>query len=72
SMPVYDLVNNTILRKTASSPLIIPEGAVVIQGSRHIDAPFARQHHIAIYTPVIIKYRNENTDAATVLEESLR
>ncbi len=72
SMPVYDLVHSTILRKTATSPLVIPEGAVVVQGSRHIEAPFARQHHIAIYTPVIIKYRNENTDAVTVLEESLR
>jgi 2,3,4,5-tetrahydropyridine-2,6-dicarboxylate N-succinyltransferase len=72
SMPVYDLVKSQIYRRTTTSPLVIPEGAVVVQGSRHIDAPFAKQHHIAIYTPVIIKYRNEGTDAATVLEESLR
>ncbi len=72
SMPVYDLVKSQIYRRTDHSPLVIPEGAVVIQGSRHIDLPFAKQHHIAIYTPVIIKYRNEDTDAATVLEESLR
>lgn len=72
SMPVYDLVKNQIYRKTDNAPLVIPEGAVVIQGSRHIDPPFAKQHHIAIYTPVIIKYRNESTDASTVLEESLR
>jgi 2,3,4,5-tetrahydropyridine-2,6-dicarboxylate N-succinyltransferase len=72
SMPVYDLVKSQIYRRTNHSPLTIPEGAVVIQGSRHIDLPFAKQHHIAIYTPVIIKYRNEDTDTATVLEESLR
>ncbi len=72
SMPVYDLVHNKIYRRTDSSPLVIPEGAVVVQGSRPIGAPFAKQHQIAIYTPVIIKYRNEGTDAATVLEESLR
>jgi 2,3,4,5-tetrahydropyridine-2,6-dicarboxylate N-succinyltransferase len=72
STPVYDLVKGTIHRRTASRPLVIPEGAVVIQGSRHIDGDFARQHHIAIYTPVIIKYRDEKTDAATALEESLR
>ncbi len=72
SMPVYDLVKSQIYRRTEGCPLIIPEGAVVIQGSRHVDLPFAKQHHIAIYTPVIIKYRNEGTDAATVLEESLR
>jgi 2,3,4,5-tetrahydropyridine-2-carboxylate N-succinyltransferase len=72
SMPVYDLVKGLIYRRTAEEPLTIPENAVVVQGSRHIDAPFAKQHHIAIYTPVIIKYRTEGTDAATVLEESLR
>ncbi|HXG38461.1 MAG TPA: 2,3,4,5-tetrahydropyridine-2,6-dicarboxylate N-succinyltransferase [Bacteroidota bacterium] len=72
STPVYDLVNETIYRRTAESPLIIPEGAVVVQGSRHIDAPFAKLHQIALYTPVIIKYRDEKTDAATALEESLR
>ena len=72
STPVYDLVKGTIYRRSSSRPLVIPEGAVVIQGSRHIDGEFARQHHIAIYTPVIIKYRDEKTDAATALEESLR
>lgn len=72
STPVYDLVKGTIHRRTSTRPLVIPEGAVVIQGSRHIDGDFSRQHHIAIYTPVIIKYRDEKTDAATALEESLR
>lgn len=72
SVPVYDLVKSQIYRRTNHSPLIIPEGAVVVQGSRPVELPFAKQHQIAIYTPVIIKYRNEDTDAATVLEESLR
>lgn len=72
STPVYDLVKSQIYRKSADKPLVIPEGAVVVQGSRHIDQPFAKQHHIALYTPVIIKYRDESTDAATALEESLR
>jgi 2,3,4,5-tetrahydropyridine-2-carboxylate N-succinyltransferase len=72
SMPVYDLANERIYRRTPDSPLVIPEGAVVVQGSRHIDNPFAQQHHLAMYTPIIIKYRTEGTDAATVLEESLR
>lgn len=72
STPVYDLVKEQIYRRTPEQPLVIPEGAVVVQGSRHIDAPFAKQHHLAIYTPVIIKYRDEKTDAATALEESLR
>ncbi|HAL57259.1 MAG TPA: 2,3,4,5-tetrahydropyridine-2,6-dicarboxylate N-succinyltransferase [Bacteroidetes bacterium] len=72
STPVYDIAKEQIYRRTATSPLIIPEGAIVVQGSRHVDAPFAQRHHIALYTPVIVKYRDEKTDAATALEESLR
>lgn len=72
STPVFDTVKGVVYRRTPDHPLVIPEGAVVIQGSRHIDGEFARQHQIAVYTPVIVKYRDERTDAATALEESLR
>lgn len=72
STPVYDLVKGTIYRRTAERPLVIPEGAVVVQGSRQVDGAFARQHGMAVYTPVIVKYRDEKTGAATALEESLR
>jgi 2,3,4,5-tetrahydropyridine-2-carboxylate N-succinyltransferase len=72
STPVYDLVRSEIRRRPAGQPLVIPEGAVVVQGSRAIDGTFAHQHQIALYTPVIVKYRDEKTDAATALEESLR
>lgn len=72
STPVYDLINETIYRKTPKNPLVIPEGAVIVQGSRHIDGSFAKKHHLALYTPIIIKYRDEKTDAASALEESLR
>ncbi|HVN48818.1 MAG TPA: 2,3,4,5-tetrahydropyridine-2,6-dicarboxylate N-succinyltransferase [Bacteroidota bacterium] len=72
STPVYDLVNNTIIRSSKELPIIIPEGAVVIPGSRAIDQPFAKQNHLSAYTPLIVKYRDASTDAATVLEASLR
>jgi len=72
STPVYDLVNQTIHRSSTTEPLTIPEGAVVIPGNRHIEHPFAKQHHLSIYTPVIVKYRDEKTDASTALEDSLR
>jgi 2,3,4,5-tetrahydropyridine-2-carboxylate N-succinyltransferase len=72
STPVYDLVNGTILRKSAESPLIIPEGAVVVAGSRQVKGDFALEHGISIYTPIIIKYRDERTDSATALESALR
>jgi 2,3,4,5-tetrahydropyridine-2,6-dicarboxylate N-succinyltransferase len=72
STPVYDLVNQRTLRASSSAPLEIPEGAVVVAGSRPARGDFARTEGIHIYTPVIIKYRDEKTDAATALEESLR
>jgi 2,3,4,5-tetrahydropyridine-2-carboxylate N-succinyltransferase len=72
STPVYDLVNEKIYRRTKETPLIIPENAVIVPGSRVIDTPFAKDNHLALYTPIIIKYRDSKSDAATVLEESLR
>jgi 2,3,4,5-tetrahydropyridine-2-carboxylate N-succinyltransferase len=72
STPVYDLARQTVHRPTESGPLIVPQGAVVIAGNRHIDHPFAKQHHLSIYAPVIIKYRDEKTDARTALEDTLR
>ncbi len=72
STPVYDLVNEKIYRKTKDTPLIIPEGAVVVPGTRTTPAQFALKHQISLYAPIIIKYRDKNTDAATILEESLR
>jgi 2,3,4,5-tetrahydropyridine-2,6-dicarboxylate N-succinyltransferase len=72
STPVYDLVNHKIYRKTKDLSLIIPEGAVVVTGTRGIDSPFAKEHNLSLYAPIIIKYRDAKSDAATVLEESLR
>jgi 2,3,4,5-tetrahydropyridine-2,6-dicarboxylate N-succinyltransferase len=72
STPVYDLVNEKIYRRSKETPLIIPENAVVVPGSRGIDTPFANNNHLALYAPIIIKYRDSKSDAATVLEESLR
>ena len=72
STPVYDLALNAIYRKTSDSPLVIPAGAVVVAGSRAIKGDFAAEHGLSIYTPVIIKYRDERTDSATALEEALR
>jgi len=72
STPVYDLVNEIIYRRTKDTPLIIPENAVVVPGSRPIETPYAKINQLALYAPIIIKYRDRKSDAATVLEESLR
>jgi 2,3,4,5-tetrahydropyridine-2-carboxylate N-succinyltransferase len=70
--PVYDVVNRTILKANAEMPLIIPEGAVVVPGSRAVPAGYGRQMNLSVYTPVIVKYRDEKTDLSTTLEDLLR
>jgi len=70
--PVYDLPNNTILKATAETPLIIPAGAVVVPGSRAITAEPGKSLGLSVYTPIIVKYRDEKTDLSTALEDILR
>ncbi|WP_294344360.1 2,3,4,5-tetrahydropyridine-2,6-dicarboxylate N-succinyltransferase [Prosthecochloris sp.] len=72
STPVFDVVHGRVIRKTEDAPLTIPEGAVVVAGSRKIKGRFADENGLSIYTPVIIKYRDEKTDSATALESALR
>ena len=72
STPVYDLIHEKIYRRSATNPLIIPEGAVVIPGSRKISGTFAELHGLSYTAPIIVKYRDEKTDAATALEQGLR
>jgi len=72
SVTVYDLPRQATYRKTADRPLRIPEGAVVVPGSRRLADAFAERQGLGLYTPVIVKYRDEKTDAATALEEALR
>jgi 2,3,4,5-tetrahydropyridine-2,6-dicarboxylate N-succinyltransferase len=70
--PVYDIVRGEVYRATAEQPLEIPEGAVVVAGSRAIHKGKAEEWGLSLYTPVIVKYRDEKTDAAVALEEALR
>ncbi len=70
--PVYDLVYERILRGTPEAPLEIPEAAVVVPGIRLLDSPFARAHGVGLATPIIVKYRDAQTDARAALEASLR
>lgn len=72
STPVYDCINKVIYRANSETPLTIPENAVVVPGSRPINNAFGKANSLSIQTPIIIKYRDLNTDAATALEEALR
>jgi len=72
STKVYDLVNETELKSSPGNPLEIPEGAVVVSGSRAIKTSFGIENGLNLYSPMIIKYRDDKTDAKTALEEALR
>ena len=72
STPVFDLVNDTIYKSDGEKPLEIPAGAVVVQGARAITSGFGKENGLSIYAPVIVKYRDEKTDASTRLEDYLR
>jgi 2,3,4,5-tetrahydropyridine-2,6-dicarboxylate N-succinyltransferase len=72
STPVYDLVRDTVYRREGEEPLRIPPGAVVVPGARAVTKGCGKDLAISLYTPVIIKYRDEKTDQAVRLEEFLR
>jgi 2,3,4,5-tetrahydropyridine-2-carboxylate N-succinyltransferase len=69
---VVDLVHDRILRREGDSPLEIPEGAVVVPGSRSVTHGSGQARGISLYAPVIVKYRDERTDAAVQLEDLIR
>jgi 2,3,4,5-tetrahydropyridine-2-carboxylate N-succinyltransferase len=70
--PVYDLVNETVYRGSAERALEIPAGAVVVPGARRVKGAWAGEQELSLQTPVIVKYRDEQTDLATTLEAWLR
>lgn len=70
--PVFDLVNEKIYKGTPDAPLEIPEGAVVVPGTRAIKDGWGASQGLGIQAPMIVKYRDEKTDLATALEGWLR
>ena len=70
--PVYDLERQTVHRAENGKPLVIPENAVVVPGARAVKGGWGQSEGISLQTPVIVKYRDEKTDAATALESWLR
>ena len=72
STPVYDLVRNQVYRATDDAPLVIPEEAVVVAGARNVTSGPGKDWGISLYTPVIVKYRDQKTDTKIQLEDLLR
>ena len=72
STPLYDLPNGRIIEPEEGQPLVVPEGAVVVPGSRQINTGRAREWGLSVATPIIVKYRDDKTSARTALEEWIR
>ena len=72
STPVYDLPNERVIKPAEGEPLVVPEGAVVVPGARAVSVGKGREWGLSLATPVIVKYRDEKTDARTALEAWLR
>ena len=72
STPIYDLPNERIIKPEAGMPLVVPEGAVVVPGARAVTVGAGKEWGLSLATPVIVKYRDEKTDARTELERWIR
>jgi 2,3,4,5-tetrahydropyridine-2-carboxylate N-succinyltransferase len=72
STPLLDSVRGAVLTAEEGRPLEIPEGAVVVPGSRPARGAWAAERGLHLYAPVIVKYRDDRTDAASTIEEALR
>ncbi len=72
STPIYDLPNDRVIEPEPGQPLIVPEGAVVVPGSRPVTSGRGREWGLSVATPVIVKYRDEKTSARTALESWIR
>jgi 2,3,4,5-tetrahydropyridine-2-carboxylate N-succinyltransferase len=72
STPVYDVARGVVISAQGEEPLVIPEGAVVVAGSRAITSGKGKEWGVSLYTPVIVKYRDEKTDSRVQLEDLLR
>ena len=72
STPLYDLVRGEVYRGSADQPLEVPEDAVVVPGSRAVKKGKGQEWNLSLYTPVIVKYRDEKTERGVELEDWLR
>jgi 2,3,4,5-tetrahydropyridine-2,6-dicarboxylate N-succinyltransferase len=72
SIPLYDMVRGEVYRAGGDKPLEVPPNAVVVPGSRAVKRGSAAEWGLSLYTPVIVKYRDEKTDSGVELEDWLR
>jgi len=67
--PIYDAVNEKQITDG-----IIPEGAVVVPGTRPVNSKlsWAKEMGLSLNCAIIVKYRDSKTDGSLQLEEFLR
>lgn len=68
AVPLYDLTRDLVLPRGSA----VPEGAVVVPGTRPIRTPWAKENGLQVSCPIIVKYRDEKSDASLILESTLR
>jgi 2,3,4,5-tetrahydropyridine-2-carboxylate N-succinyltransferase len=69
---LYDLARDRVVVGTLDEPLVVPTGAVVVPGVRNVPGAFAESNGLALSAAIVVKYRDERTDARVALEEALR
>jgi 2,3,4,5-tetrahydropyridine-2,6-dicarboxylate N-succinyltransferase len=72
STPIYDVTSGSVIRANPGEPLVVPEGAVVVPGTRPMASEQGRRWGLSVATPIIVKYRDDKTSARTALEEWIR
>jgi 2,3,4,5-tetrahydropyridine-2,6-dicarboxylate N-succinyltransferase len=72
SIPVYDLVKDAVYTATETEPLVIPEEAIVVPGSRAVSHPLGKKYGLSLQAAVVVKYRDAKTEGRIQLEDLLR
>jgi 2,3,4,5-tetrahydropyridine-2-carboxylate N-succinyltransferase len=69
---LYDLVRGRILTGSVERPLVVPEDAVVVPGTRTLEGAFAVEHGLSVAVALLVKDRDPGTTARVALEDLLR
>lgn len=72
STAIFDATKGEFLERNADGRVVVPRGAVVVSGSKPIKKGAAADSGVALYCPVIVKYRDEKTSGSVTLEDILR
>ena len=72
STAIFDATTGEFVPRNADGRVVVPHGAVVVSGSKPLSRGPAAGSGVALYCPVIVKYRDEKTDGSVTLEDLLR